>query len=139
MFDTSQNPLPINRIELNRSRSSGYTVINLYGGILERPLLVVPEMHFELLTRAGIDVNELDFGQFYHVQMLAHWEEAKATSASGTPYRNVIELETDSPQLRQEREFRAELLKALERNNHLLELIYRHLKYPELQEVTLLN
>ena len=139
MFDTSQNPMPINRIELNRSRNSGHTVVNLYGGILERPLLVIPEMHFELLTRADIDVNALAFGQFYHVQLLVHWKQAKATSQKGTAYRDVIQVEADTPQLRQERAFRAELLKQLEQQNQLLALIYQYLRYPEMEEVTLLN
>lgn len=113
MFDTNQNPLPINRIELNRSQS-GHNVVNLYGGILDKPLLVIPEMHFELLTRAGINPNELKFGEFNHVTILAHWQEAAFRAPSGKAYRDVTQLINDDPEKAAEHAHRQEVKQLLE-------------------------
>lgn len=131
MYDTSQNPLPINRIELNRSRASSQAIVNLYGGILERPLLVIPEMHFHLLMQADVDPNQLQFGQTYHVQLLAYWQDSKVSSKKGTRYRDAIRLVRDDPEREAERKYRADVLQELRKNAHLLELIYRFLRYPK--------
>ncbi len=96
MFDQNQNPMPINRIERNRARS-GHDIVNLYGGILELPLLVIPEQHFELLLQAGINPNELEFGRFHHVQLLAYWQDSTVHSPSGKPYRDVKKLVSNNP------------------------------------------
>lgn len=132
-YDMTQNPMPINRIELGFTKQTRQLVINLLGGVLNYPVLVIPQRDFSLLLEVGIDPNALKHGETTHVRLLAYWELAANASERGTPYKNVIRLVNADPEKLEQMELQQlhrEILAELQKQTGLLEAIQVQLLAP---------
>ncbi len=127
-YNLEQNPLPINRLERGQTKASRRPVINLYGGVLHFPVLVIPEHDFGLLLQAGINPSEIAWGETYHVNLLAYWAQAEDPSGRGGAYRNATKLVDNDPEKAEARKIAEAMLAHSRKQTEQLETITIHLQ-----------